>query len=56
MSGGLASLQGVTKTRVLELVQGGYNIQAELIMMIGNPGLGKPSPTIYPHGNDGACI
>jgi len=46
-------VQGVTKTRVLELSQGGYIIQAEPIIMIGNPGLGKPQPTIYPHGNDG---
>src|SRR5258708_933937 len=34
-------VQGVTKTRVLELAQGGYIIQAEPIIMIGNPGLGK---------------
>src|SRR6266702_7711883 len=34
-------LQGVTKTRVLELAQGGYITQAEPILMIGNPGLGK---------------
>jgi len=34
-------LQGVSKTRVLELSQGGYIAQAEPILMIGNPGLGK---------------
>jgi DNA replication protein DnaC len=34
-------LQGVSKTRVLELAQGGYITQAEPILMIGNPGLGK---------------
>ena len=34
-------VQGVAKTRVLELAQGGYIIQAEPIIMIGNPGLGK---------------
>src|SRR5260370_2269331 len=34
-------VQGVTKTRVLELAQGGYITQAEPIIMIGNPGLGK---------------
>jgi DNA replication protein DnaC len=34
-------IQGVSKTRVLELSQGGYITQAEPILMIGNPGLGK---------------
>lgn len=34
-------VQGVAKTRVLELAQGGYISQAEPILMIGNPGLGK---------------
>ena len=32
---------GIAKTRVLELAQGGYIRQAEPIIMIGNPGLGK---------------
>lgn len=34
-------VQGISKTRVLELAQGGYISQAESILMIGNPGLGK---------------
>jgi DNA replication protein DnaC len=34
-------VQGVSKTRVLELAQGSYILQAEAILMIGNPGLGK---------------
>jgi DNA replication protein DnaC len=34
-------VQGVSKTRVLELAQGGYITQAKPILMIGNPGLGK---------------
>src|SRR2546421_12583374 len=34
-------MQGVSKTRVFELAQGGYITQAEPILMIGNPGLGK---------------
>src|SRR5436853_5534629 len=34
-------VQGVSKTRVFELAQGGYITQAEPILMIGNPGLGK---------------
>lgn len=34
-------VQGVSKTRVFELAQGSYITQAEPILMIGNPGLGK---------------
>jgi DNA replication protein DnaC len=34
-------VQGVSKTRVFELAQGGYIAHAEPILMIGNPGLGK---------------
>jgi DNA replication protein DnaC len=34
-------VQGVTKTRVLELAQGGYLSKAENIILIGTPGLGK---------------
>ncbi len=32
---------GISKTRVLELAQGGYIQRAETIILIGNPGLGK---------------
>jgi DNA replication protein DnaC len=34
-------VQGITKARVLELMQGGYMTQAESIILIGIPGLGK---------------
>jgi len=34
-------VQGITKTRVLELSQGGYLNRAENIILMGNPGLGK---------------
>jgi DNA replication protein DnaC len=34
-------VQGITKTRVLELSQGGYLSRAENIILMGNPGLGK---------------
>ena len=34
-------VQGVSKTRVFELAQGGYIAHAEPILMLGNPGLGK---------------
>jgi len=33
--------QGISKTRVLELAEGGYMSRAETIILIGNPGLGK---------------
>ncbi len=36
-----SAIQGISKTRVLELSQGGYLSQAENIILIGNPGLGK---------------
>ena len=35
------AIQGISKTRVLELSQGGYLSKAENIILIGNPGLGK---------------
>src|SRR5439155_21667865 len=34
-------VQGVTKTRILELAQGGYLSKAENIILIGTSGLGK---------------
>jgi len=34
-------LPSVSKPRVLELAQGGYIRQAEPVLMVGNPGLGK---------------
>jgi len=42
-----SAIQGISKTRVLELSQGGYLSQAENIILIGNPGLGKPRSTHY---------
>src|SRR6266571_906964 len=36
-----SAVQGISKTRVLELAQGGYLSRAETIILIGNPGLGK---------------
>src|SRR5947209_118406 len=35
------AVEGISKTRVLELAQGGYMSKAETIILIGNPGLGK---------------
>lgn len=36
-----SAVQNVSKTKVLELAQGGYMAKAETIILIGNPGLGK---------------
>src|SRR6266516_3620856 len=36
-----SAVQGISKTRVLELAEGGYMSRAETIILIGNPGLGK---------------
>ena len=36
-----SAVQNISKQRVLELAQGGYIAQAENIILIGNPGLGK---------------
>jgi DNA replication protein DnaC len=36
-----SAVQGIVKTRVLELAQGGYMSRAETIILVGNPGLGK---------------
>jgi DNA replication protein DnaC len=35
------AVQGLAKTRVLELAQGGYIHRVETIILLGNPGLGK---------------
>lgn len=35
------AVENVSKTKVLELAQGGYMAKAETIILIGNPGLGK---------------
>jgi DNA replication protein DnaC len=42
-------VQGVSKLRVLDLAQGGYIANAEPIVLVGNPGLGKPRSTHYPY-------
>lgn len=35
------AVENVSKTKVLELSQGGYMTKAETVILIGNPGLGK---------------
>jgi DNA replication protein DnaC len=39
----------VPKTRILELAQGASIAQAEPILLLGNPGLGKTRSTHYPY-------
>jgi DNA replication protein DnaC len=36
-----SAVQNVSRTKILELAQGGYMAKAETIILIGNPGLGK---------------
>ena len=43
------AVQNISKQKVLELAQGGYIAQAENIILIGNPGLGKTQSTHYPY-------
>ena len=42
----------LSKQSVLELAQGGYVRQAEPLLLVGNPGLGKPQPMRYPYRRD----
>jgi DNA replication protein DnaC len=42
-----SAVQNVSRTKVLELAQGGYMAKAETIILIGNPGLEKPRSTHY---------
>jgi DNA replication protein DnaC len=41
------AMQNIPKHKVLEIAQGSYITQAENIILIGNPGLGKPQSTHY---------
>ena len=38
---GFAAVPGLNKQRVLSLAQGNYTRQAEVLLLVGNPGLGK---------------
>jgi DNA replication protein DnaC len=38
----LSAVENVPKARILDLAQGGYMSKAENILLLGNPGLGKP--------------
>jgi hypothetical protein len=42
----------LNRQQVLELAQGHYLAQAETVLLVGNPGLGKPQPTQYPYRYD----
>jgi DNA replication protein DnaC len=36
-----SAVENISRTKVLELAQGGYMTRAETVILIGNPGLGK---------------
>jgi DNA replication protein DnaC len=38
-----------------ELADLSFLTSATNVIFLGPPGVGKPQPTIYPHGNDRAC-
>ena len=42
----------LNRQQVLALAQGGYLAQAESILLVGNPGLGKPQPIHCPYRCD----
>lgn len=41
------AIENIPKTTFLELAQGGYMARAENLILVGNPGLGKPRSTHY---------
>lgn len=43
------AMENIPKTAILELAQGGYMGRAENLILVGNPGLGKPRSTHYPN-------
>jgi DNA replication protein DnaC len=44
-----SSVPSLPKARILELAQGAYIAKAEPVILLGNPGLGKPRSTHYPY-------
>src|SRR3954454_17414867 len=44
-----SAVQGISQPRVVELAQGGYLAKKESIILVGNPGLGKPRSPHYPY-------
>jgi DNA replication protein DnaC len=42
-----AAVENIPKTTILELALGGYMSRAENLILVGNPGLGKPRSTHY---------
>jgi DNA replication protein DnaC len=43
------AVENIPKTTILELALGGYMGRAENLILVGNPGLGKPRSTHYPY-------
>lgn len=44
-----AAVENIPQTTFLELAQGGYLPRAENLILVGNPGLGKPRSIHYPY-------
>jgi DNA replication protein DnaC len=44
-----SAVENIPKTRILELAEGDYLAKAENLLLLGNPGLGKPRSTDYPY-------
>ncbi|MCO6453616.1 MAG: ATP-binding protein, partial [Caldilineales bacterium] len=45
-------VSSLNKAQVLDLARGAYIQKAENIILVGNPGLGKPQPIKYPYRCD----
>jgi DNA replication protein DnaC len=42
-----SAIPGLNQQRILDLARGAYIQKAEPVILVGNPGLGKPQPTNY---------
>ena len=47
-----SALPTLSKAKVLDLARGEYIVRREPILLVGNPGVGKPQPTDYPYRSD----
>ena len=45
-------MPNLNQQKILHLAQGDYIRQAEPVILVGNPGLGKPQPIHYPYRCD----
>jgi DNA replication protein DnaC len=44
-----SAVEKIPQARILELAEGDYLAKAENLLLLGNPGLGKPRSTHYPY-------